>query len=91
MILEVICFGDERDFFDMVVTGACYHVCHHVFCSVTNRGHRTLNIIVQCSNVRSCSANIRTGEHWSEKKIKEHSNIEHLDFRKLANIRTSNI
>ena len=52
------------------------------------RGHRTMNICVRCSNVRSCSANIRTREHGFKKKIKEHSNIEHANIRILANIRT---
>ena len=52
------------------------------------RSHRTMNICVRCSNVRSCSANIRTGEHEFKKKIKEHSNIEHANIRILANIRT---
>lgn len=56
-----------------------------------HRGHRTLNICVQCSNVRSCSANIRTHEHWSGKKIKEHSKIEHSNIWMPMNIRTLNI
>ena len=47
-----------------------------------------MNICVRCSNVRSCSANIRTREHGFKKKIKEHSNIEHANIRILANIRT---
>ena len=51
-----------------------------------SRGHRTLNICVQFSNVRSCSTNIRTREHGAEKKIKEHPNI-----WMLMNIRKSNI
>ena len=47
-----------------------------------------MDICVQCSNVRSCSANIRTREHGFRKKNKEHSNIEHANIRILANIRT---
>ena len=35
------------------------------------RGHRTMKICVQCSNVLSCSANILTREHGFEEKIKE--------------------
>ena len=47
-----------------------------------------MNICVQCSSVRSCSANIRTREHGFKKKIKERSNIEHANIRILANTRT---
>ena len=46
------------------------------------------NSCVQCSNVRSYSANIRTRKHGAEKKNKEHSNIEHFWFQKIPNIRT---
>ena len=47
--------------------------------------HLTLNVFVQCSNVRSCSVNIRTREHGFMKKIQEHSNIEHPNIQILPN------
>ena len=50
-----------------------------------DRGHRTMNICVRCSNIRSCSANIRTRDHGLEKKLK---NIRTLNIQILANIRT---
>ena len=57
-----------------------------------------MNICVQCSNVRSCSANIRTREHGFKKKIKEHSNIdpnirtfEHLNIGEHSNIEHVNV
>ena len=33
---------------------------------IDGRGRRTINICVQCSNARSCSANIRAREHGFE-------------------------
>ena len=58
------------------------------------RGHRTMKIYVQCSNVRSCSTNIRTREHGFEKTNKEQSKIERFELsgnRILANIGLLNI
>ena len=44
-----------------------FHISFYQF-MIETRGNRTMNICVQCSNVRSCSANIRTREHGFEKK-----------------------